>query len=30
MEKNILWNTLIDENVYLRVTNSKRIKKKKF
>ena len=30
MEKNILWNTLIDENVYLRVTNSKRIKKKNF
>lgn len=28
MEKKILWNTLIDENVYLRVTNSKRIKKK--
>ena len=30
MEKNILWNTLLDENVYLRVTNNIRVKKKKF
>ena len=29
MEKKILWNTLIDENVNLKIININRVKKKK-